>query len=459
MFLNNDNDYNLPNMNLKKGHDNLGNDCIVFENKTGELRINNDSYTAQNIAVYINDEIYIKFEDCNIEKNSEYEISFISDDNWLIDLTCHDLNMNKNQVCGYASDISCKKGRFKRSDVNRSFYFIENLELNNIDETNFKINDPNKLKLIVRQYASMFNINGCIYFEDKSRNQKYEKAIEGLKHLVNYYSADMASMRISCKCCDENNSFELNFKPISKYNHFDCKIPFIGMHPGNFAAFIMSSYQNYLKFGDKINNINYIIDYLSYLHREKYGDVQIAISCIVLEMFNNLYGTKIQGNVPAFIQRLNKVLDELKLDSKKLDSFFREKNLLCNDGTVSEIYAIRNRAFHGKSVSNIKISCLLSSFVTILFLRLLEIDCYIQLPVCGSENINTKKFVSQFLKDGNTKSKNHNNDSKRNVVEFDGKYYFPLRDLENEDIDENDEYILVEYNKKSDTLLFRQVDE
>ena len=198
------------------------------------------------------------------------------------------------------------------------------------------------------------------------------------------------------------NFDHLLLEPISKYNHFNCRIPFIGEYHGNFAYFIKSSYQNYLKLGNKIDNVNYIIDYLSYLHREKYGDVEIAISCMVLEMFNNLYETEIRGNVPVFIQKLNHVLDELKLDDKKLDSFFREKNLLCNDGIISEIYAIRNKAFHGKSVSNIKIFYLLSSFVTILFLRLLEIDCCIQLPVCGSENINTKDFVAQFLKEGDS---------------------------------------------------------
>lgn len=246
-------------------------------------------------------------------------------------------------------------------------------------------------------------------------------------------------------------------KPISKYNHFNCAIPFIDLSSGNFADFIMSTYPNYLKFGEKISNINNIIDYLSYLHRENYDDVKIAISSMVLEMFNNLYETEIRGNVPPFIQKLNHVLDELKLDSKKLDSFFREKNLLCNDETVSEIYAIRNKAFHGKTVSNNKISILLSSFVTILFLRLLEINCYIQLPICGSENINTKEFVAQFLKESVIKPK-HQNKPKNNVVEIDGKYYFPLRDLEKEKIIENDEYRLVEYNKKSNILLFRQLD-
>ena len=456
MFLNNDNDYNLPNMHLKKGYDKLGNSCILFENKNGEIKINNSHYTNIDIVVYINDEIYFEFEECNFKKDDKYEISFISTENLLIHITSYKLNKNDKFINGYASIISCKKGEFRKNQANRSFYFIENLELNNKDEK-LKINNLNKLKLIVRRYPSIFNITGCLYFETAFCHKKYENAIERLKHLANYYSSDLTSMRISCKCCDENDSYELNFKPISKYNHFNCAIPFIDLYPGNFADFIMSSYPKYLKFGEKISNINNIIDYLSYLHREKYSDVKIAISCMVLEMFNNLYETEIRGNVPPFIQKLNHVLDELKLDDKKLDSFFRKKDLLCNDGTVSEIYAIRNKSFHGKSVSNIKISILLSSFVTILFLRLLEIDCYIQLPICGSENINTKEFVAQFLKESVSKPK-HQKDPKNNVVEIDGKYYFPLRDLEKEMIIENDEYMLVEYNKKSNILLFRQLD-
>lgn len=456
MFLNKDNDYNLPNMNLKKGNDKLGNRCILFENKNGEIKINNSHYTNIDIVVYINDEIYFEFEECTFEKEDKYEISFISTENFLIHITPYKLNKNDRFINGYASIISCKKGEFRKNQANRIFYFIENLELNNKDEK-LKINNLNRLKLIVIKYPSIFNITGCLYFETTFCHKKYENAIERLKHLVNYYSSDLASMRISCKCCDENDSYELNFKPISKYNHFNYAIPFINLYPGNFADFILSSYPNYLKFGEKISNINNIIDYLSYLHREKYGDVEIAISCMILEMFNNLYETEIRGNVPAFIQKLNHVLEELKLDAEKLDSFFRKKDLLCNDGIVSEIYAIRNKSFHGKSVSNIKISILLSSFVTILFLRLLEIDCYIQLPICGSENINTKEFVAQFLKESVIKPK-HQNDPKNNVVEIDEKYYFPLKDLENEKIIENDEYMLVEYNKKSNTLLFRQLD-
>lgn len=456
MFIDNDNDYNLPNMNLKKGHDKWGNNCIIFKNKNGEIKINNISYTAHNITVYINDEIYIEFENCDFEKNNKYELSFISEDEWIIHMTSTNLNRKQNVTQGYISKISCKKGKFQKNEVTRSLYFIENLELNNYDEKKLKSLD--NLKLIVRWYPSIFNIDGCFYFEGKDHHNEYGNTADGLKHLLNYYSADLASMRISCKCCDDANSFELNFKPISKYNHFRCSIPFIGLNPGNFADFINSAYPNYLKFGDRISNVNYMIDYLSYLHREEYGDVQIAISCMVLEMFNNLYETEIRGNIPVFIQQLNHVLEELKLDSEKLDSFFREKNLLCNDGVVSEIYAIRNKAFHGKKASHIKISTLLSSFVTILFLRLLKIDCRIQLPICGSEDMNTKEFVNQFLKEDENKNSRSNN-SKNRIVEINNKYYFPLRDIKNENINENDEYMLVEYNKQSNTMLFRELDE
>lgn len=456
MFKYNDNDYNLPNFKLKKGYDKSGNNCIIFQKKDGEIKINNVNYANQNIAVYINDEIYLEFEKCSIEKKNKYEISFMSDDQWSINMTTERFDKNDSHIYAYISSISCKKGKFDKNNVNRSFHFIENLDLNNHDEK-LKINNLQNMKLIVRNYQSIFNINGCFYFEDKNCNKKYETAIDKIKHLLNYYSADLASMRISCKCCDDNNSFELNFNPISKYNHFNCDIPFINLNPGNFAKFINSAYLNYCNYNDQTDKINYIIDYLSYLHREQYGDVQIAISCMVLEMFNNFYETNINPATPAFIQKLNNVLNELELDSEKLDSFFRRKGLLCNDNIVSELYAIRNQAFHGKTVSDIKISALLSSFVTILFLKLLKIDCLIQLPICGSETINTKEFVTKFSKEPEKRNGNHDNPKNR-ILELNGKYYFPLEDIKNANIAENDEYELVEFNKKSNIMLFREID-
>ena len=451
MFENEDNKYKLPRMDLKKGYDKLKNDCIIFQNKNANVMINNNCYTAQNITVYINDEIYIEIEieDCNIQENNRNRIKFISDDSWSIELTVNKLNMTTNIVEGYASEISCKKGKYET--YTKHYYFIENLELNNEDEK-LKINNSDKLKLIVRQTSCIFNITGCFYIEDC--DEEHEIIIERIKHLLNYYSLDLASMRISCKCSNNDEDIELNFKPISKYNHFNHETPF-----GNFADFIMSSYPNYVKYCNKINNINYIIDYLSYLHREAYGDVKIAISCIVLEMFNNLFEHKNQGGIPPFIQELNNVLDKLNLDSEKLDSFFRKEKLLCNDGIISEIYAIRNNTFHGKTVSDPKTCLLLSSFVTILFLRLLEIDCEMQLEICGSDTINTKKFVKQFLKEGKNKNNKNNTSETDKIVTIEGKYYLPLKKLKNNNINKDTEYELIEYiNKKSNIMLFREVD-
>lgn len=450
MFNDNNNDYNLPNLNLKHGLDKFGNECFIFRKNNGNIKINDENYNFQNINVFINDEIFIEFECGDFKLKNENNICFVSDDGWEVNIKCNSLKNNTGTINGYASDFSCKKGKFNESDIFRSFYFIENLELDNYDE-NINLNGLDGLKLIVRNYEHILNIDGCFYFEEKGYNNKYDIAIKNIKALLNYYSANLASMRITCKCTDDE-FIELKFTPISKYTHFKCNIPFFS-YGGNFANFINSTYNKYVSI-DKKQSIDYIMDYLSYLHREKYGDNQIIISCMILEMLNNLYDVEIDSRIPAFIQKLNNVLNQLDLNSEKLYDFFKKKEILCNDGVVSEIYAIRNQAFHGKKVSNEKISSLLSTFVNILFLKLLETDCYIQLPICGSKNINTKDFVNLFTMD--EIKNNYHSPNYDYVIEINKKPYFPLNHLKNKDIYENDEYILVEFNKESNILLFRE---
>lgn len=423
---------------------------IIFKGNNGKLNKN----IISNVILVIEEEIYIEFE-CD-EKITEKRFNIkLSSDEWEITAKCDFLAKNNNLYRSNVINVTCKRGKYNPSENLNQYYFIEDLILTECDEK-LVIPELNNLRLIKQYYNYFPNVDAYFFIKGKYDDKKIESTIHNIKHLLNYYSADMASMRINYIYSPKNDFAELTFKPISKYKNFNHEIPFCPNKPGNFSNFLISSYSNYIKYNDKIDHINNIIDYLSYLYREQYEDVRIAICCMILEIINNIFEMK-YDRTPEFIFRLKNVLNNLNLDSDKLDSFFRDKNLLCNDTVVSELYAFRNQVFHGQKLANRKIDKLLSTFVTILFLKLLDIDSFMYLEIFNNELIHTKTFLTIFTKEKETTDSSQETPIIHKIEEIDGKLYYPLKDIEDiKDINENDEFKLVEYNKKQNILLFKK---
>lgn len=117
---------------------------------------------------------------------------------------------------------------------------------------------------------------------------------------------------------------------------------------------------------------------------------------------------------------------------------------------LSEIVKARNDIVHGNAVVSSKLNLLITTFVNILTLRLLNIDCAMYIPLL-QKNVFTKEFINQFIvsnKENATKINNINTEN--NIVEvinIDGKLFLPLT-IFDDLINNGDQFRLLEFETK-----------
>lgn len=180
-------------------------------------------------------------------------------------------------------------------------------------------------------------------------------------------------------------------------------------------------------------------------------EIELLISSIILEILTKNLKKINNSNENKFKSDLNKLLKELKLDFEKLNTFFKKHSVVCEKNNfLSEIVKARNDIVHGNAVVSSKLNLLITTFVNILTLRLLNIDCAMYIPLL-QKNVFTKEFINQFIvsnKENATKINNINTED--NIVEvmnIDGKLFLPLT-IFDDLIKNGDQFRLLEFETK-----------
>lgn len=431
----------IPNFNFELTNE----EKISFNSNAGKIIASKkEQYDIKNIEVIVSDEIHVKYEIENFEEiklNKNYNIEF-KYNNWLITVLNSNLTKITSLITTTAENIICKKGQRKNNSIVKRYYFIENLNINEQEITKIK-NIPG-LKFIKRKYNLFPNVDGYFYIE--TRLNERQDLVETLKQLLKFYSANAANMRISYIHSKDNSYTELNFGCISKYAKLNIKNDFYDGYPFNFTNFINSTCANYEKNEFDIN-LKYLIENLVALNREEFIEVKVIVNCMILEILK-------KNNIPIdksakmdFILKLKALMLKLDLNNDYMNEFFKSKGLCC-ENYLSEIYEIRKQVMHGKSIDSEKIELLLNTFILILVLRLLNVDCIMHIPILN-KNKNTKEFINKFLNDKNIVE----------VVKINDKYYLPLQ-IDGEEIEylkEFEKFEVIEFKSK-DYLDFRIID-
>lgn len=431
----------IPNFNFELTNEGK----ISFNANAGKIIVSKkEKYDLKNIEVEVSDEISVKYEIENhkeIKLNKKYCIEFKYDE-WLINVLKCNLTNLTNLVKTTAENIVCKKGQKKNNTIVERYYFVENLNINENEITKFK-NIPD-LKFLKRKIKLFPNVDGYFYIETKLKEK--QELFKILKQLLKFYSPNTASMRISYIHSKDNSYTELNIGCVSKYTKLDIKNDFYDDYHQNFTKFINSTYINYEKNEFDIN-LEYLIENLVALNREEFIEVRVIINCMILEILK-------KNNIPInqdakmdFILKLKALITKLDLNSEKINKFFKSKGLCC-ENYLSEIYEIRKQVMHGKAIPSQKMELLLNTFILIIVLKLLNVNCSMYIPILY-ENMDTKKFINEFSNDKNIVA----------VVKINDKYYLPLSSdgEEIEYLKEGEKFEVIEF-KSEDNLEFRIVD-
>lgn len=447
------NEYKPPDFQFNTVVDEFNNEKIFFKANNAKLCFSDGKvHNLSNIKLHILDDIEVDFVlNERIENDyDEFTIEFESTDGWLIIIKrCHFScfkNMYPVSAKGYIVEII--KGQCYKDAPVRYYKFIENLNLNKHETNEITCTELDNLFLIKHKDNIFKNIDG--YFYTKNTYNNIKDVFSNLYFLLKYYSAESASMRISYCLSDEFQKIKIAIP--SQYSNFKYISCFHDSYPNTFFTFLNSTYESYVKIKNKgLIDINLLIHYLAFLRREKYMEIELLISSIILEILTkNLKKIK-NSNENKFKSDLNKLLKELKLDFEKLNTFFKKHGVVCEKNNfLSEIVKARNDIVHGNAVVSSKLNLLITTFVNILTLRLLNIDCAMYIPLL-QKNVFTKEFINQFIvsnKENATKINNINTED--NIVEvmnIDGKLFLPLT-IFDDLIKNGDQFRLLEFETK-----------
>lgn len=421
--------------NFKTETDEIGNKSIILESETGFLIYDNNSKKIKNIKVLINDHIYISFDNENFPFifNQEFNIQFNSHDGFKINMNCIFYKKNQKRVEATSSNLNCTKGDMKHGDLIKSYFFIENLKIDALHDTDsFNIYKNTKLKLDVIR-SNIFPHATSYFYMEHNNEMMIKRTYKILKGLLKYYSSDTASMRIMHLY--NSDYCEWNFTNISQYSKFQHNSYFRD-YPGNFFEFIKSTFN---KFDKNYKNLKEVIDYLALYNLEKYLDVKIPILSLILERMSQINEINCKFSGTSLQKGLRTLMDKLNLEESQINTFFKENDIICDDDFLSEIQAVRNKALHGKPLISIKIDDLMINYIMILLLKMLDTKCEIYSTISGS--INSEKFLEKFIPQG-TK-----------CLKKDGKFYLPLKSIKYADLNVGDRYGL-EVFKKDDYPYF-----
>lgn len=450
-------EYKCPDFQFNTIVDECGDEKIFFEVDNAKLIFSDEeAHDISNVKLYILDDIKVDFE-LNQKITRDYElftIEFESSDGWLINIERCYFTFFENMYPVSAKGLNVKliKGQCSNDAPVRYFKFIENLNLSNQCEINdVKCTELDNLFLIKHKNDFFKNIDGYFYVKDSYNNIK--DVFYNLYFLLKYYSAESASMRISYCLADDFEKIEIGLPSI--YSNFKYESCFHDTYPHTLFNFLNSSYDSYVSLKNEgIIDVNLLIHYLAFLKRERYMEVELLISAIILEVLTKNHKKIKDSNEAKFASDLRKLIEKLDLDFDKLDEFFKGYGVVCNKNTfLSEIVKARNDIVHGNAIVSIKLCYLMTTFANILVLKLFNIKCAMYIPLI-KRNEFTHKFLEQFILSSCDEEVEDDireiDDQSIDVEEINGKLYLPLElfDSDEDIIHEGDKFRLLEFETK-----------
>ena len=354
-------------------------------------------------------------------------------------------------VSAEGCNVKLIKGQYSDDDPVRYYKFIENLNLSSECEINeVKCTERDNLFLIKHKNDFFKNIDGYFYIKDSYDNIK--DVFYNLYFLLKYYSAESASMRISYCLADDFEKIEIGLP--SHYSNFKYESCFYDTYPNTLFDFLNSAYDSYVGLkNESIIDVNLLIHYLAFLKRERYMEVELLISAIILEVLTKNHKKIKDSNEAKFASDLRKLIEKLDLDFDKLDEFFKGYGVVCDSNTfLSEIVKVRNDIVHGNAVVSLKLCYLMTTFVNILALKLFNIKCAMYIPLI-KRNEFTHKFLEQFICGGDEEVEEDTLEIDNQPIELEeinGKLYLPLELFNSEDniIHEGEKFRLLEFETK-----------
>ena len=447
-------EYKCPDFPFNTIVDELGTKKIFFKSNNAKLIFSDgESYDISNVELYVLDDIKVDFEINQrfINDYGQFDIEFESSDGWLVIIeNCYFTYFhNMVPVSAEGLKVIITMGSYNNETQVRYYEFIENLNLTKECEINeVKCTELDNLFLIKHKDKFFENIDGYFYTKDTYDNLNKD-VFSNLYYLIKYYSAESASMRISY--CLADNFQKIVIRTPSMYSNFKYESCFHDTYPNTLFDFLNSAYDSYVQLkNEDIINVKLLIHYLAFIKRERYIEVGILISAIVLEVLTKNNKKIKDSNEAKFASDLKKLIEKLNLDSDKLDQFFKQHEVVCEKNNfLSEIVKTRNDIVHGKAVVSLKLNYLMTTFVNILALKLFNINCAMDIPLI-KKNVFTREFINQFIIEENSEDNVDNGEIDDNIIKvirMDGEYYLPLKifgDLINED----DEFRLLEFETK-----------
>lgn len=450
-------EYKCPDFHFNTIVDEFNTEKIFFEADNAKLIFSDEeTYNLSNIKLYILDDIKVDFK-LNERISRDYDkfnIEFESSDGWLINIGGCYFTFFENMYPVSADGLNVKliKGQCSNDAPVRYYKFIENLNLSNECEINeVKCTELDNLFLIKHKNDFFKNIDGYFYIKDSYNNIK--DVFSNLYFLLKYYSAESASMRISYCLADDFKKIEIGLP--STYSNFKYESCFHDTYPNTLFDFLNSSYDSYFGLKNEgIIDVNLLIHYLAFLKRERYMEVELLISAIILEVLTKNHKKIKDSNEAKFASDLRKLIEKLDLDFDKLDEFFKGYGVVCDSNTfLSEIVKVRNDIVHGNAVISQKLCYLMTTFVNILALKLFNIKCAMYIPLI-KRNEFTHEFLEQFILSRDDEEVEEDtreiDDQPIEVEEIDGKLYLPLESFNGEKdvIHEGDKFRLREFETK-----------
>ncbi len=389
---------------------------------TGQLFINDTTFEIENIHITINDEILGSFELITQEvPEGNGIIEFRSDNNFKIEIECNSYkSMGLMKFKGLS--INCKKGKCGDKDYVRFYSFVENLKIMN-SIYDFETEELNGVQLLLYQNNSFPNINGYLFKENTySNKENIEELWKSLYFLLKLYSAGQSFNNIECILSDTYCEISISRSDLDFVkNHYSC---FYVDEKDNLLNFIKSSYPAFINKKDSEIAFYSFIHYMSILLGNNH-DFDLMPSFIALEIL--AVGNGILLDDDTFLQdRLDNLLNDLNISKESLNDVFAEYLEKLNyDDYLRCLIKYRSKILHGVVVNSKYLSLLVTNFLTIILLKILNINCSIYLPLLD-EIQNSKDFVDKFKLDELEIEKT---DSENNIVKIfkkDGELYLPL---------------------------------
>lgn len=389
----------------------------------GKLTISNDEFEIENINITIDDEILGNF---NLISTEEIEgdciIEFESNNNFNIKCKgyCY---KNFNIINFKALSIKYKKGKCDKNNDVQFYSFVENLKImKSIHD--FETEELGGVHLVLYQNTLFPNIKGYFYKESAySDKETIEELWESLYFLLKLYSAGKAFNNINCIISNNHCEISISRSNLNFVkNHHSC---FYVNEKDNLLNFIKSSYSTYIKEKNNSKIAFYsFIHYMSILIGNN-EDFNLMPSFITLEIL--AIGNGILLDDDTFLQeRLNKLLKDLKISKESLNNVFAEYlKKLDHDDYLRCLVKFRSKILHGVVLDPHHLSLLTTNFLTIILLKILNINCSIYLPLLD-EIKNSKEFVDKFKVYEQEINETNDENNVVKIFKKDNELYLPL---------------------------------